>query len=124
MRQFVKDLVHSYEEPLKEIRHHLHENPELSFEEYRTAEYIRKALESMGIALQDGITGTSTVGILKGREAVPALPSGQISTRFPWTKTMIFPINPRPQASCMPAAMTPMPPVSWCWPGSYPTTRN
>ena len=22
------------------IRHHLHENPELSFEEYRTAEYI------------------------------------------------------------------------------------
>ena len=57
MKQFVKDLVHSYEEPLKEIRHHLHENPELSFEEYRTAEYIRKALGSMGIALQDGITG-------------------------------------------------------------------
>lgn len=23
MKQFVKDLVHSYEEPLKEIRHHL-----------------------------------------------------------------------------------------------------
>ena len=64
MKQFVKDLVHSYEEPLKEIRHHLHENPELSFEEYRTAEYIRKALGSMGIALQDGITGTSTVSCL------------------------------------------------------------
>ena len=73
MKQFVKDLVHSYEEQLKEIRHHLHENPELSFEEYRTAEYIRKALESMGIALQDGITGTSTVGILKGREAGPCI---------------------------------------------------
>ena len=73
MKQFVKDLVHSYEEPLKEIRHHLHENPELSFEEYRTAKYIRKALESMGIALQNGITGTSTVGILKGREAGPCI---------------------------------------------------
>ena len=73
MKQFVKDLVHSYEEPLKEIRHHLHENPELSFEEYRTAEYIRKALGSMGIALQDGITGTSTVGLLKGREAGPCI---------------------------------------------------
>ena len=73
MKQFVKDLVHSYEEPLKEIRHHLHENPELSFEEYRTAEYIRKALGSMGIALQDGITGTSTVGILMGREAGPCI---------------------------------------------------
>ena len=73
MKQFVKDRVHSYEEQLKEIRHHLHENPELSFEEYRTAEYIRKALGSMGIALQDGITGTSTVGILKGREAGPCI---------------------------------------------------
>lgn len=27
----------------------------------------------MGIALQDGITGTSTVGILKGREAGPCI---------------------------------------------------
>lgn len=104
MKQFVKDLVHSYEEPLKEIRHHLHENPELSFEEYRTAEYIRKALESMGIALQDGITGTSTV--------VPASPSGQISTLFLWKKTTISPINPKRPASCTPAAMTPMLPVS------------
>lgn len=113
MKQFVKDLVHSYEEPLKEIRHHLHENPELSFEEYRTAEYHRKALGSMGIALQDGITGTSTVGILKraGR-LVPASPSGQISTLFLWKKTTISPINPKRPASCTPAAMTPMPPVS------------
>ena len=74
MKQFVKDLVRSYEEPLKETRHHLHENPELSFEEYRTAEYIRKALESMGIALQDGITGTSTVGILTGGWSLHRLP--------------------------------------------------
>lgn len=54
MKQFVKDLVHSYEEPLKEIRHHLHENPELSFEEYRTAEYIRKALGSWGLPSRTG----------------------------------------------------------------------
>ena len=112
MKQFVKDLVHSYEEPLKEIRHHLHENPELSFEEYRTAEYIRKALGSMGIALQDGITGTSTVGILKGREAGPCIAFRADIDALLWKKTTISPINPKRPASCTPAAMTPMPPVS------------
>ena len=84
MKQFVKDLVHSYEEPLKEIRHHLHENPELSHHEERT---VRRIL-------------------------VPASPSGQISTLFLWKKTTISPINPKRPASCTPAAMTPMLPVS------------
>lgn len=109
MKQFVKDLVHSYEEPLKEIRHHLHENPELSFEEYRTAEYIRKALESMGIAIQDGIHRHQHCGLPEGAgRLVPASPSGQISTLFLWKKTTISPINPKRPASCTPAAMTPI----------------
>jgi len=73
MNQLVKDLVNTYEEELKEIRHHLHENPELSFEEFQTAEYIRSKLTEWGIALQDGITGTSTVGILKGAEPGPCV---------------------------------------------------
>ena len=37
MNSFVKSIVDSYEEQLKSIRHHLHEHPELSFEEYQTA---------------------------------------------------------------------------------------
>ena len=41
MNSFVKSIVDSYEEQLKSIRHHLHEHPELSFEEYQTAAYIR-----------------------------------------------------------------------------------
>lgn len=73
MSQFVKDLAASYEEQLKEIRHYLHENPELSFEEFKTADYIRSTLTQMGIELQDGITGTSTVGILKGNEPGPCI---------------------------------------------------
>ena len=68
MKKYIRSLVDTYEEQLKEIRHYLHENPELSFEEYKTAQYIREALTQMGISLQEGITGTSTVGILKGAE--------------------------------------------------------
>lgn len=73
MNQFVKSLVDSYENELKEFRHHFHEHPELSFEEYETASFIRENLKQMGVELQDGITGTSTVGILKGSEPGPCI---------------------------------------------------
>ncbi len=73
MKKFIRSLVDTYEEQLKEIRHHLHENPELSFEEYKTAQYIRETLTQMGISLQEGITGTSTVGILKGTVPGPCI---------------------------------------------------
>lgn len=73
MKKFIQSLVDTYEEELKEIRHHLHENPELSFEEYKTAQYIRETLTQMGITLQEGITGTSTVGILKGDKPGPCI---------------------------------------------------
>ena len=73
MNSFVKSIVDSYEEQLKSIRHHLHEHPELSFEEYQTAAYIRESLSKMGVAIADGFSGTSTVGVLKGSEPGPCI---------------------------------------------------
>ena len=73
MKEMIKSLVDSYENQLLETRHHLHANPELSFEEYKTAEYIRENLTRMGIELQEGISGTSTVGILKGAQDGPCI---------------------------------------------------
>jgi len=73
MKEMIKALVDSYENQLIETRHHLHANPELSFEEYQTAKYIRENLTRMGIALQEGISGTSTVGILKGKQDGPCI---------------------------------------------------
>ena len=40
MNTFVTSIVDTYEEQLKSIRHHLHEYPELSFEEYQTAAFV------------------------------------------------------------------------------------
>ena len=73
MNSFVKSIVDAYEEQLKSIRHHLHEHPELSFEEYQTAAYIRESLSKMGVAIADGFSGTSTVGVLKGSEPGPCI---------------------------------------------------
>lgn len=73
MKELIQSLAAAYENQLLETRHYLHANPELSFEEYKTAEYIRENLTRMGIELQEGISGTSTVGILKGNEAGPCV---------------------------------------------------
>lgn len=47
------------------IRRQLHEIPELAFEEYQTAEFIKEKLDKWGIPYQDGIAGTGIVATLE-----------------------------------------------------------
>jgi len=56
------------ESKLIEWRHHIHENPELSNREFKTAEYVVKHLESLGIEVQTGVAHTGVVGLLKGNK--------------------------------------------------------
>jgi amidohydrolase len=44
----------------------LHENPELSNREFKTAKYIAKHLKELGIEVQEGVAKTGIVGLLKG----------------------------------------------------------
>ncbi len=48
---------------LQEIRRHIHQNPELSFEEYETSKFIREKLNSFGIDYQV-VTPTGTVALI------------------------------------------------------------
>jgi amidohydrolase len=48
------------------IRRHLHQHPELSFEEHQTAEYVGSVLKSYGIPFQSGVVGTGLVAEIKG----------------------------------------------------------
>lgn len=56
-----------------EWRHHLHEHPELSNREYKTAEYIAAHLKSLGLEVQTGIAKTGVVAILKGGKPGPVV---------------------------------------------------
>ena len=47
-------------------RHDIHQNPELSNREFKTAEKIADHLNSLGIAVQTGVAHTGVVGVLKG----------------------------------------------------------
>ena len=48
-------------------RHEIHQNPELSNREFKTAEKIAAHLRSLGIDVQTGIAHTGVVGLLKGK---------------------------------------------------------
>ena len=52
-----------------EWRHHIHQNPELSNREFKTAEYVAAHLKSLGIEVQTGLAHTGVVGILKGKKS-------------------------------------------------------
>ena len=57
MKELVKELAGAQKENLRRDFEHFHQNPELSFKEYQTAEYIRNTLKELGIPMQEGISG-------------------------------------------------------------------
>lgn len=52
-----------------EWRRDIHQNPELSNREFKTAEKIAAHLKSLGIEVQTGVAHTGIVGILKGKKS-------------------------------------------------------
>ncbi|MGN6417614.1 MAG: amidohydrolase [Pseudobacter sp.] len=69
--------IHSKAEALKpqliEWRRHIHQHPELSNREVKTAEYIAQILRSFGLEVQTGIAKTGVVAILKGGRPGPVV---------------------------------------------------
>lgn len=56
------------EDKVIEWRREIHQNPELSNREFKTAEKIAAHLNSLGIAVQTGVAHTGVVGVLKGNQ--------------------------------------------------------
>lgn len=56
-----------------EWRRNLHQNPELSNREFKTAAKVTEHLKSLGIEVQTGVAHTGVVGILKGAKPGPVI---------------------------------------------------
>jgi amidohydrolase len=65
----------SLEEESKVIawRRDLHQNPELSNREFRTAEIVAKHLKSLGLEVKTGVAKTGVIGILRGGKPGPVI---------------------------------------------------
>ncbi|NDK57308.1 M20 metallopeptidase family protein [Pontibacter fetidus] len=62
----IKQLAKAYAPDTVQVRRHIHANPELSFEEYNTAAYVKQTLERYGIAAES-MAETGLVALIKGR---------------------------------------------------------
>lgn len=96
------------EDQVIEWRRDIHEHPELSNREFKTAEKIASHLKSLGIDVQTGVAKTGVVGILKGnhpgktvalRADIDALPvtekndlpfKSEVTTEFLGSKTGVM----------------------------------
>jgi len=56
-----------------EARRHLHRNPELSFEEKETSEYLAAQLKAMGLIFQPGIGGYGIKVVFQGSQPGPTI---------------------------------------------------
>src|SRR6187549_3918317 len=66
MLQKIKALAQNYADEFISIRHHLHANPELSYQEFETSAFIRKQLDGWGIKYSV-LAETGVVALIEGR---------------------------------------------------------
>ena len=64
----IKTLSEEYFDDIKEIRRHIHSNPELSFEEYNTATFIEEKLAEIGLQNIQRIAKTGVTFCLEGNK--------------------------------------------------------
>jgi len=67
LQKKIKNRAEAYHEYVIAIRRHLHQYPELSYQEKKTGLYIADQLKKLGIAHQHGIADNGVVGLIKGR---------------------------------------------------------
>ncbi len=67
MIQKIKDLSKKNVADAVATRRHLHQNPELSFQEHKTARFVADRLKDLGLEPQEGVADTGVVALIKGR---------------------------------------------------------
>jgi amidohydrolase len=63
--ELLRNMANSLQDKLRKLRHQIHSNPELSFEEFETSALIKKELDRMGIPWQ-AMAGTGVCALIEG----------------------------------------------------------
>lgn len=67
-KEKIISLARSYHADVVEIRRHLHQHPELSFEETETSAYLQEQLSQLGIPFKAGYVKNGILGWIDGRK--------------------------------------------------------
>ncbi len=67
LQQQVRELARGMKDELITIRRHLHANPELSFQEFNTMNFVAGKLKEFGIQPQVGVAETGLTAVIEGK---------------------------------------------------------
>ena len=67
LQEKIKSLAKDQAASVVANRRHLHTNPELSFEEFKTVQFVAEELRALGLTPQEGIAGTGLVALIEGK---------------------------------------------------------
>ncbi|MCC5928267.1 MAG: amidohydrolase [Cyclobacteriaceae bacterium] len=99
--ELIQSLASRNASKIIKYRRHLHSQPELSFEEYHTASFIRNALSEIGLDEIIPMAETGTVGIIRGNNPE----SGVVALRADIDALPIYEENEVPYKSKNPGCM-------------------
>ncbi len=68
MKKKIAQLAKKYAPDFVEVRRHLHQNPELSFQEYATSTFIKKQLQAIGITDIASVAETGLLATIPGKQ--------------------------------------------------------
>lgn len=64
--QKIQELSEQYHSEIVEIRRHMHQYPELSFQEYETSKFIQKELDKIGVPYHNDIADNGIAALIEG----------------------------------------------------------
>ncbi|MGE0560667.1 MAG: M20 family metallopeptidase [Flavobacteriales bacterium] len=67
IKSIIQDRAAKYKSDVIAIRRHLHQNPELSFKEFETANYVEQKLREFGITKISRLVTTGIVALIEGK---------------------------------------------------------
>jgi amidohydrolase len=68
MNQLLQQKAEQIKDEVIAMRRHLHQHPELSFQEVETSKFIQEKLTSWGIKFQNNIVGTGVVALIESKK--------------------------------------------------------
>ncbi len=66
IKERIQSLSEEYFQEVVNIRRHLHQHPELSFNEYKTSQFVQEKLKEYGISFKSGFVKTGILGRIDG----------------------------------------------------------
>lgn len=72
LREKIQKKAEAYFDYMVQVRRHLHKNPEVSFKEFETTEYIRHELKKIGIETEQPLD-TGCIGVIEGGKPGPVI---------------------------------------------------